>query len=103
MFLPHRDQFNFDICIVTMEARLMYPASHPQAIHPSLINAIGLAACSCAGPDLKVYEAIFLKRAQLECERALANVDRLEHFLWASVLIVSAYLCNIFHCYEMNN
>lgn len=70
----------------------MYPASHPHAIHPSLINAIALAACSCTGPDLKTYEQIFLQRTQYECEQALANVDRLEHFLWASVLLVSFHV-----------
>lgn len=65
----------------------MLPSNHPDALHPSLIYGIALAACSCAGSDLRGFERVFLERTQTECENALANVERIEHFLWAFVLL----------------
>jgi hypothetical protein len=87
IFLPHRDQFNFDLGIKRFERRLLLPPTDPDALHPCLINAVALGACSCAGSDLRAFEKVFLERTQYECERSLANVDRLEHFLWSSVIL----------------
>jgi hypothetical protein len=87
IFLPHRDQFNFDLDLERFEARLLLPSTDPDALHPCLVNAVALAACSCAGSDLRAFETVFLERTQRQCERSLANADRLEHFLWSSVIV----------------
>lgn len=68
------------------------PPSHPSAIHPALMNAMYLAACSCAGGIFWDLEPVFLERTRRQLEEALAFADRLTHFLWGNVILTSYYL-----------
>ena len=86
IFLPYRAQFNFDVHIPLYKRTILLPADDPEAIHPCLINAIALAACSVSGPDLAPYAKILACRTRTYMDEALASVDRLEHFIWASII-----------------
>ena len=70
------------------------PDSHPNSLHLVLVNAIFLAACSGGGPEMKPYEYEFLRRSREQAQYCLVNRDRLEHFLWASVIIAWYYIRN---------
>ncbi|KAF9515056.1 hypothetical protein BS47DRAFT_1381714 [Hydnum rufescens UP504] len=87
IFLPYRDQFNFDLNPQRLEEAMALPSSNPQSLHPALLNAIFLGACSCLGPEVRRHERIFLDRAREHLNQSLAFVDRLEHFLWASAIL----------------
>ncbi|KAF8323988.1 hypothetical protein DL93DRAFT_2162085 [Clavulina sp. PMI_390] len=92
MFYPQKDQFNFDLDVPRFRRRYRLDASDPEALHPSLVYVVALAACSSAGPDLREFEKIFLERVKVESEKALATVDRLEHYMWTSV-VLAWYWC----------
>ncbi len=72
--------------------RLRLPSDHPNSIHPALLNSLYLAACSISGGQMSGYELRFLNQARMESEHALAFVDRLVDFMWASVVLASYYL-----------
>lgn len=80
----------------------MLPPSHPDSLHPALMNAIFMAACSGCGPEMTPYEDLFLARAQDHLNQSRALVDRLEHMLWASV-IISWYWTRIGRVLEAHN
>lgn len=90
LFLPYRHLFHFERHIPTLFYALRLPSSDPDSIHPALLNAMFLAACSCAGltdPELKQYEETFLLRTRAQLDESLAFVNRLTDFLWASLII----------------
>lgn len=63
----------------------MLPPSDPNAIHPALLNAVHLAACSTIGGSLLVHVPYLLRRTRESLQEALTYADRLTHFLWASI------------------
>lgn len=77
--------------IPTFLRNIHHPHSHPNAIHPALMNAIFLGACSVGGGKMKTYESLFLKRARGHLEQSLAYADRLEQFMWAHVVLSPYY------------
>jgi hypothetical protein len=70
------------------------PESHPESLHLVLVNAIFLAACSGGGPQMKPYEDEFLRRSREHAQHCLVHRDRIEHFLWASIIIAWYYVRN---------
>lgn len=68
------------------------PPHYPNAIHPALLNAIYLAACSCG--VFTHLESYFLEKTRRCLEDNLSYADRLTHFLWANVILTSFYLQN---------
>lgn len=67
---------------------MILPSSHPESLHPALMNAIFLAATMCCGPELRPYEAIFIHRTREELRNSLAFADRLDDFFWASIILI---------------
>lgn len=92
VFLAFRRHFHFYMNVPTFLRNCRLPASHPNAIHPALLNAVYLAACSCAGGVFWDLEPIFLDRTRRYLDEALAFADRLTHFLWGNVVLASYYL-----------
>ena len=67
----------------------MLPPSDPNAIHPGLLSAIYLCACSAAGGTFLNFVPTLLRRTRELLHESLAFADRLPHFLWASVTFTS--------------
>lgn len=65
------------------------PPNHPQAIHPALLNTIYLVGCSAIGGLFDTHIPYLLCRTRELLQESLAFVDRLNHFLWASVVFAS--------------
>jgi hypothetical protein len=87
VFLVHRDELDFELCIPRLERRMLLPSTDPEALHPSLISAICLGACIGTGADFSVYERLFRDRTREYLDAALSAADRMEHFMWASVIL----------------
>ncbi|KAF8309043.1 hypothetical protein DL93DRAFT_2231222 [Clavulina sp. PMI_390] len=66
---------------------LSLPASHPESIHPCLLNACYLGACASIGGDLAPFKSVFLQRTRHFLQQSLAFADRPIHFLWASIVL----------------
>jgi hypothetical protein len=67
---------------------MSYPSSHPESLHPALLNAIYYSACS--SPSFpSAYRDLFLYRAREEMRVSLSWCDRIEHWLYASIIIAS--------------
>ncbi|KAF8312689.1 hypothetical protein DL93DRAFT_1298207 [Clavulina sp. PMI_390] len=63
------------------------PPSHPESIHPCLLNVCYLAACASSRSDLASFQAYFLHRTRHFLEQSLMYCDRITHFLWASIIL----------------
>ncbi|KAF9507111.1 hypothetical protein BS47DRAFT_348040 [Hydnum rufescens UP504] len=87
LFLPHRIQFYFRVDVSSLLKDIHRPQSDSRCIHPALLNAMYLVACSIAGGDMSSYEAVFLPRVRKHMQQCLAFADRLLHFMWASILL----------------
>ncbi len=73
VLIPFRGQFHFYVNIHRFVYRLRLPPTHPSAIHPCLLNAVYLAACSViGGTSMVMHEQVFLNRTRQACERSLA-------------------------------
>ena len=94
VLLPHRDHLNFELNIQRLEQRILLPSTDAEALHPCLINAICLGAMTVAGHDFDTYAKIFREQARDEMVNSLSTVDRMEHLLWASV-ILGWYWCRM--------
>lgn len=71
--------------------RATLPQTDPEAVQPALLNAIYLAACQLVQGELAQYQNVLLTRARAYLDEALARVDRLPHFLAASLVLASWY------------
>jgi hypothetical protein len=91
LFLPFRRQFYFYMDIRRLLGRAHIPPSDPEAIHPALLSAIYLIVCHLVKGELRPYEPILLARARAYMEQSLAHVDRLTHFLGASLILSCWY------------
>ncbi|KAF8309566.1 hypothetical protein DL93DRAFT_1711760 [Clavulina sp. PMI_390] len=87
LFLPHRSQYHFFVDVPYFLHCVSLPPSHPQAIHPCFLNACYLAACACAGGVLASLQPIFIQRTRHFLQQSLMFSDRLDHFLWGSLLL----------------
>lgn len=80
--------------IPTFRSALVKPPEDPSSIHPALLNAIYCASCCLVGGLSFKCKDYFLRETFRQLHLSLQNVDRLTHFLWASV-IIGSYLTNI--------
>lgn len=71
--------------------RLDLPPSHPDAIHPCLINAFCLVGTHYSKATHGKYEAVFLARIRHELNESLSLADKLFDFIVASVLLARWY------------
>jgi len=87
IFLVNRDELYFGLCVPRLEKRIILPPTDPEALHPCLVYAICLGACVFAGADFSAYETLFRERTREYLDAALSGADRMEHFMWASVIL----------------
>lgn len=68
-------------------AAIKLDRSDLNSFHPVLINAIAGIATSICTPEYKGYSEGFIHRAILCADQSLADVDRIEDWMWARVLL----------------
>ncbi|KAF9512534.1 hypothetical protein BS47DRAFT_1054082 [Hydnum rufescens UP504] len=91
IFLPFRSHYLFYVDPSKFLRRVLLNPLHPRSIHPVLLNAIYVVACSIGGGSWSHFEPIFLVRTRTHLEHSLALADRLTHFMWASVILGQYY------------
>lgn len=77
----------FYFFVTDLLERAVLPPTDPRAIHPGLLNAVYLAACSLEGGILLQHVEHFLEVTQTQLQQSLALADRITHFLWGSILL----------------
>ncbi|KAF8312238.1 hypothetical protein DL93DRAFT_1327861 [Clavulina sp. PMI_390] len=87
LFLPYHRHFYFFTNVPYFLACVSLPPSHPEAIHPCLLNACYLAACVAGGKAYADLQPYFIMRTRHFLDEALMFADRIMHFLWASMLL----------------
>ncbi|KDQ18962.1 hypothetical protein BOTBODRAFT_480231 [Botryobasidium botryosum FD-172 SS1] len=75
------------------------PPSHPESIHPALLDAMCLLGCLHGGNTLKAYEPLFYTRLQRSLYNCLEDADRLLDFIRASTLLAK-YCLTTARCEE---
>ncbi|KAF9515059.1 hypothetical protein BS47DRAFT_826301 [Hydnum rufescens UP504] len=92
IFIDHRSDFLVDIYLPRLHASMHLPLSHPDSLHPALLNAIFLAATLYCGPELQSSVSTFLQRTREGLRNSLAFADRLDDFFWASIILSWYYI-----------
>ncbi|KAF8309905.1 hypothetical protein DL93DRAFT_1689920 [Clavulina sp. PMI_390] len=87
LFLPYRLQHYFFMDVSHFLHCLALPLDHPESIHPCLRHACHLAACNVIGGRFALLEPYFIDRTRYFLHQSLMFVDRVPHFLWASLLL----------------
>ncbi|KAF8311356.1 hypothetical protein DL93DRAFT_1478092 [Clavulina sp. PMI_390] len=87
LFLPYYTHFFFLIDIPDFISRVSLPPTHPDSIHPCLLNACYLAACAGNGDGLTSFKSYFLRRTRRFLQQSLMFVDRTTHFLRAKLIL----------------
>ncbi|KAF8310879.1 hypothetical protein DL93DRAFT_2230036 [Clavulina sp. PMI_390] len=88
LFLPHRSHYYFLKDVSWFKTCLTLPPSHPNSIHPCLLNACYLGACASNGGEfLTPFKPHFLRRTRHFLEHSLTFADRITDFLWASIIL----------------
>ncbi|KAF8304936.1 hypothetical protein DL93DRAFT_411836 [Clavulina sp. PMI_390] len=86
LFIPHREHYYFFVDVPYFLHCAARPPSHPESLHPCLLNACYLAACASNQGELAVLKPYFLHRTRYFLQQALMLSDRITHFLWASII-----------------
>lgn len=63
------------------------PTTDAGGLHPCLINAICLGGCVFAGAGFSAYAELFCDRTREALDASLSAADRIEHFMWASIIL----------------
>ncbi|KAF8309025.1 hypothetical protein DL93DRAFT_2231211 [Clavulina sp. PMI_390] len=87
LFLPYYAHYYFLADVSYFIPRVSLPPSHPESIHPCLLNACYLAACTSNGSGLASFKAFFLQRTRHFLQHSLMFSDRTTDFLWASLIL----------------
>ncbi|KAF8309880.1 hypothetical protein DL93DRAFT_2085011 [Clavulina sp. PMI_390] len=87
LFLPYRSHYYFFMDLPYFLHCLSLPSSHPESIHPCLLNACYLAACESSGGVLTSLQPFFIARTRHFLNQSLMYADRITHFLWATVVL----------------
>ncbi|KAF8309037.1 hypothetical protein DL93DRAFT_2231218 [Clavulina sp. PMI_390] len=87
LFLPSRALYYFLVDVPCFVRRVLLPSSHPDSIHPCLLNACYLAACTSNGSRLTSFAPSFLRRTRRFLQHSLMFADRITHFMWASIVL----------------
>jgi len=82
------------------------PPSHPESIHPALLDAMCLLGCLHGGNSLQSYEHVFYARLQRSLYDCLENADRLLDFIRASTLaakycFTKSRCLHLFHLFRL--
>ncbi|KAF8309058.1 hypothetical protein DL93DRAFT_1800758 [Clavulina sp. PMI_390] len=88
LFLPYRSHYYFLADVSYFMTCLSLPPNHPKSIHPCLLNACYLGACSSTRRGLASFQPYFLQRTQHFLQQSLMDADRPTHFLWASLILI---------------
>ncbi|KAF8311354.1 hypothetical protein DL93DRAFT_1478245 [Clavulina sp. PMI_390] len=72
--------------------RISLPPSHPNSIHPCLLNACYLGACASNGGVLAEFKSYFVQRTRYFLQQSLTFADRTTHFLWGSLILAIFYV-----------
>ncbi|KAF8309879.1 hypothetical protein DL93DRAFT_1684647 [Clavulina sp. PMI_390] len=91
LFLPYRSHYYFFMDLPYFLHCFSLPPSHPESIHPCLLNACYLAACESSGGVLASLQPFFIQRTRYFLNQSLMYGDRIMHFLWATVVLA----CNL--------
>ncbi|KDQ07178.1 hypothetical protein BOTBODRAFT_120431, partial [Botryobasidium botryosum FD-172 SS1] len=87
-FFKHRWQHTFEFDIPRFWAAYILPQSHPDSIHPALLDALCLLGCTyLKHPE----EPLYLSRLKQSLTRSLETADRLFDFLRASSLLATYF------------
>ncbi|KAF8323292.1 hypothetical protein DL93DRAFT_672230 [Clavulina sp. PMI_390] len=89
IFLSHRLYCSFTMDLSRFFDMLQRPPDDPKSIHPSLLYAIYVVACAISGGRAAEQCDYYCIRARAEMTNSLRDLDRLTHFLWASVVLGS--------------
>ncbi|KAF8316901.1 hypothetical protein DL93DRAFT_2154593 [Clavulina sp. PMI_390] len=92
LLLPFRGHYYFLVDISHFARCVSLPPSHPDSIHPCLLNICYLAACASNGDGLAQFKPYFLERTRRFIQQSLMFADRIPHFLWAQGMLVVFYL-----------
>lgn len=84
LFLPFRIQFHFYMDVSHFIELFLNRADY---FHPSLLNAIYMAACSIAGGHLADFVEYFRECTRVHIQESLTNADRMTHALWAAIIL----------------
>ncbi|KAF8304938.1 hypothetical protein DL93DRAFT_2233306 [Clavulina sp. PMI_390] len=87
LFLPYRSHYYFFVDVPRFLHCVTLPSSHPDSIHPCLLNACYLCACGSSRGGLTLLQPYFIKRTRHFLDQALMFTDRITHFLWASIIL----------------
>ncbi|KAF8309047.1 hypothetical protein DL93DRAFT_2170678 [Clavulina sp. PMI_390] len=92
LFLPFRSHYYFLIDLSRFGHSLPLPPSHPESIHPCLLNACYLAACACNRGGLSPFIPHFLDRTRHFLQQSLMYADRIPHFMWANIIMAAFFV-----------
>lgn len=87
LFLPFRTAFHYYGDPRVLSVAVTRSPEDPRSLHPAFLNAIYLSTCWIVGGELDPLKDYFLAQTRLHMGRALETVDRLTHFLWASLIL----------------
>ncbi|KAF8316530.1 hypothetical protein DL93DRAFT_733633 [Clavulina sp. PMI_390] len=71
LFLPYRSQYFFFLDVPYFLQCASLPPSHPEAIHPCLLNACYLAACASNRRGLAAFQPHFIQRTRHFLQKSL--------------------------------
>ncbi|KDQ14060.1 hypothetical protein BOTBODRAFT_358526 [Botryobasidium botryosum FD-172 SS1] len=87
-FLKHQARyFPAQWNMARFHSTYILPPTHPQSLHPALLDALCLIGCMYGPEPLRSYEAFFYARLQRSLYDCLAKADRLLDFIRASALV----------------
>ncbi|KDQ12511.1 hypothetical protein BOTBODRAFT_417593 [Botryobasidium botryosum FD-172 SS1] len=86
VFIEHRWHYFAEWNMQKFWGAYKLPPSHPDAIHPALLDAMCLIACLHHQRWARSYERLFYERLRRSLYECLANADRLLDFIRASTL-----------------
>ncbi|KAF8311353.1 hypothetical protein DL93DRAFT_1477792 [Clavulina sp. PMI_390] len=92
LFFPYRSYYFFQMDGDQFMSRIILPPSHPNSIHPCLLNACYLAACASNEGCLTEFKPYFVHRTRYFLQQALTLADRTTHFLWGSLILSIFYV-----------
>lgn len=86
-FLRQLPEFRLDVHAPRWRARAELPATHPNSFHVALLSAMSLAVCATRDDVCPNFVEFFRERTRAQMEIALSLVDRLEDWLYASIIL----------------
>ncbi|KDQ07250.1 hypothetical protein BOTBODRAFT_613327 [Botryobasidium botryosum FD-172 SS1] len=92
LFIQFRGRHPFEFNVARLLYSLDLPPSHPDALHPVLVNAILLNGCLYAEDGFRQYEPLFANRIRRHLQQSLAYVEG----LFDSVRALALFGCYLY-------